>query len=349
MMGNKKTGFAIVGTGAIAHIHAQAIAAIDSAVLLSVYSRTKEKAIDFAQQYNCTVFDSLQELLLSEELDIVCICTPSGAHLQPALQAIEAGKHCLIEKPLEVNLEKCDLINQRANEKGVKLAVVFPTRFYPVSQLIKETLDSKRFGQLVLGSAYVKWNRSEAYYASAEWRGTWALDGGGVLMNQGIHSVDMLQWYMGPVDSVHALTANLRHRAIEVEDTLVAMVKFKNGALGTIECTTAGYPGSLKRLEIVGTRGTAVLEENNLLTWEFKQAEIEDERIRECYSGKISKGGVAEPMDIDYFGHYQQMIDFIAAIDENKRPLIDGEEGRKSVAIIRAIYESAASGKEVKL
>ncbi len=348
-MGNKKFGFAIIGTGSIAHIHAQAIAAIDSAVLVGVFSKTKQKAEEFARKYNCSVYDSLDSLLKAEDLDIVCICTPSGAHMEPALQSIEAGKHCFIEKPLEVSLEKCDLIIQKAQEKNVKVAVVFPSRFYPSSNKIKQALDAERFGNLVLGSAYVKWSRDEKYYASAPWRGTWDLDGGGALMNQAIHSVDLLQWYMGPVVSVRALVANRRHTTIEVEDTVVATLKFASGALGTIECTTAAFPGSLKRLEIVGTEGTAILEENNLLTWQFRREEKEDDAIRQEYSGLVSKGGVADPMDIGYYGHEQQILDFIEAIRQDTSPLIDGEEGRKSVQIVSAVYESARTGQEIIL
>lgn len=348
-MKNNTFGFAIIGTGAIAHIHAQAIASIDSAVLIGVFSKTKQKAEEFARKYNCAVYDSVDDLLKADGLDIVCICTPSGAHMEPALKSIDAGKHCFIEKPLEVNLEKSDLIIKKAKEKNVKVGVVFPSRFYPSSTKIKQALNNGRFGNLVLGSAYVKWSRDEKYYASAAWRGTWELDGGGALMNQAIHSVDLLQWYMGPVVSVQALTANRRHTTIEVEDTVVAIVKFASGALGTIECTTAAFPGSLKRVEIVGTEGTAVLEENNLLTWQFRQEEKEDDAIRQEYSGAESKGGVADPMDIGYFGHQQQIIDFIEAIRNDTTPLVDGEEGRKSVEIVCAIYESAKSGEEIML
>lgn len=348
-MGNKTFGFAIIGTGSIAHIHAQAIAAIDSAVLVGVFSKTMQKAEEFALKYNCSVYDSLDVLLKVEGLDIVCICTPSGAHIEPAIQSMAAGKHCFIEKPLEVSLEKCDLIIQKAKENNVKVAVVFPSRFYPSSNKIKQALDAERFGDLVLGSAYVKWSRDEKYYASAPWRGTWELDGGGALMNQAIHSVDLLQWYMGPVVSVQALIANRRHTSIEVEDTVVATLKFASGALGTIECTTAAFPGSFKRLEIVGTEGTAIMEESNLLTWQFRKEEKEDDAIRQEHSGVVSKGGVADPMDIGYFGHQEQIVDFIEAIQQDIAPLVDGEEGRKSVQIVCAIYESARIGKEVTL
>jgi len=348
-MENKQVGFAIIGTGSIAGIHAQAISEIKNATLLGVFSKTKEKASVFAQSYNCKVYDSLDELLKIDGLDIVCICTPSGAHMQPALKSIEAGKHCLIEKPLEVNLDKCDKIITAAKLKNVKVAVVYPARFYPVGKEVKVALDSQRFGNLVLGSAYVKWSRDEKYYASAAWRGTWELDGGGALINQAIHSVDMLQWYMGPVESVQAITGNLKHKNIEVEDTVVAILRFQNGALGTIECSTAVYPGTYRKIEIMGTKGTVVIEDNSLLQWQFETETEKDSDIREIISGNyLSKGGVCNPLDISCYGHQKQMEDLIDAILMDKDPLVDAVEGRKSVEIVRAIYGSAQSGAVVK-
>lgn len=347
-MNNKLFGFAIIGTGAIASIHAKAIDAIPNAKLLGVFNRTKEKAIAFAKEYDCIAYDSIEELLESNDVDIVCICTASGLHRDPAMKAIEAGKHCLIEKPLEVTLEKSDEIINAASEKGVKVAVIYPTRFYPASQQIRKALDDNRFGNLVLGSAYVKWSRDEKYYASADWRGTWEFDGGGALMNQAIHSVDILQWYMGPVESVQAITANVRHKNIEVEDTAVAILKFKNGAVGTIECSTAVFPGSFKRIEVMGTKGSAVIEENSLSQWQFSEDTEADAEIRKTYSGGgPSQGGVANPMDIGFYGHQKQIEDLMEAISEDRTPLVDGIEGRKSVEIVRAVYDSARTGKPI--
>lgn len=186
-------------------------------------------------------------------------------HLNPAISCIKAGKHCLIEKPLEVTLERCDQIIEAAYNVGVKIGVIFPSRFYENSKQLKRAIDEKRFGDLVLGDAYVKWSRNAEYYQLGKWRGTWKYDGGGALMNQGIHSVDLLQWYMGPVESVQSVAGNIKHKNIEVEDTIVSTLKFANGAFGTIECSTAIFPGALKRIEVMGTEGTAVLEESNLI------------------------------------------------------------------------------------
>lgn len=349
-MGNKNFGFGVVGAGMISHFHAKAIAEIANASLIGVYSIVKEQSDDFASQHNCTVYDTLEEMLSNPEIDIICICTPSGVHLDPTIKSIEAGKHCLVEKPLEVTVERCDRIIEAAHKAGVKIGAIFPSRFYEESQQLKKAIDENRFGNLVLGDAYIKWSRSVEYYKSGLWRGTWKYDGGGALMNQGIHSVDLLQWYMGPVESVQSVTANIRHKEIEVEDTVVSTLKFQNGALGTIECSTAVFPGSLKRIEIMGTDGTAILEEDIFIKWQFRQQSHEDETIRNAMDrDEVSHGGASNPSDISYVGHKKQIEDMMHAIETGGKPLIDGEEGRKSVEIIMAIYESARSGQMVKL
>jgi UDP-N-acetyl-2-amino-2-deoxyglucuronate dehydrogenase len=346
----RQFGFGIIGAGTISDIHALAIEAIPNAKLHGVFSLTKNKSQAFAYKHNCASYNMLEEMLLVPEIDIVCICTPSGVHLDPTIKCIEAGKHCVIEKPLEVTLEKCDSIIEAAGKAGVKTAVIFPSRFYEAAQQVKKAIDEQRFGKLVLGGAYVKWSRSEAYYQSAAWRGTWNLDGGGALMNQGIHSVDLLQWYMGDVVSVQSVTANVKHKTIEVEDTVVSTLQFANGALGTIECSTAVFPGALKRIEIMGTSGTAILEENNLIKWQFEEEAKEDGQMRKSMSGgNVLKGGVSNPADISFSGHQKQLEDMMQAIEKGAKPLIDARDGRKSVAIVLAVYESARTGRKVTL
>ena len=347
-MDMKTYRFAIIGTGAIANIHAQAIQDIENAILVGAYNRTPEKATAFAQKWNCQSYPTLEELLTAN-IDVVCICTASGLHLSAALACIQANKHILVEKPLEITTERCEQIAQAAINQRVKVGVIFPSRFNSSSQQIKQALDAKRFGKTVMGSAYVKWSRDAAYYASAAWRGTWEFDGGGALMNQAIHSVDLLQWYMGPVKSVQAITANIRHKAIEVEDTAVAIIKFASGALGTIECTTATFPGSFKRIEIHGTQGTAILEEDTIKSWQFTDETDQDKQIQNQTNNQSSQGGFANPMDIAYLGHKRQMEDFLKAIENDATPLIDAAEGKKSVQIIEAIYKSAKTGMEVFL
>lgn len=347
----RQFGFGIIGAGTISGIHAMAIDAIENAKLIGIYSINKNKADAFAAKHSCQAYSSLDEMLLNPEIDIVCICTPSGIHLDPALKSIAAGKHCLIEKPLEVTLEKCDKIIEAADKAGVKIGVVFPSRFYEASKQIKKALDGNRFGDLVLGDAYVKWSRTEAYYNSSAWRGTWELDGGGALMNQGIHSVDLIQWYMGPVESVQSVSANIRHKGIEVEDTVVSTLKFVNGALGTIECSTAVFPGAFKRIEIMGTAGTAIMEENSLIKWEFEKENDDDKTIIAAMAGGTTShgGGVSNPADISFAGHQSQIEDLMHAIETGDKPLIDGIDGRKSVEIVLAIYESARTERTIKL
>ncbi len=345
-MNKKQFGFGIVGAGNIAHVHARAIAAIPNAQLVGIWSKTATNAERFAQEHQCTAYASFEDLLAAPTIDIVCICTPSGLHMEPALKSIEAGKHCLIEKPLEVTLDRCDQIIVAAEKAGVKVAVVFPSRFYDESMRLKRAVDENKFGSLALGSAYIKWSRTEAYYQSAEWRGTLQYDGGGALMNQGIHSVDLLQWYMGPVESVQAFVANIRHKQIEVEDTLTAALRFDNGALGAIECSTAVYPGSLKRIEILGTEGTAILEESALVKWQFRNGEPSP--VLDNANEKM-QGGVSDPTDISFAGHQRQIEDLLRSLEQGTGPLIDGSEGRKSVEIVLAIYESAKTGRLVRL
>lgn len=349
-MKERQFGFGIVGAGTISDVHALAINAISNAKLIGVYSINKNKSQAWADKNNCTSFDTMEAMLADANIDIICICTPSGIHLDPAIKSLQAGKHCVIEKPLEVTLEKCDEIIQASDKAGLKTAVIFPSRFYEASLQVKQAIDEQRFGSLVLGDAYVKWSRSEAYYNSAAWRGTWELDGGGALMNQGIHSVDLLQWYMGPVESVQAVTANIKHKEIEVEDTVVATVKFINGALGTIECSTAVYPGTFKKVEIMGTAGTAILEESNLVKWQFENEREEDTVItKKMAEATVSHGGVSNPADISFAGHQRQLEDMITSIETDKKPLIDARDGRRSVEIVLAIYESARTGNKVTL
>ena len=349
-MENKQFGFGIVGAGMIAHFHAKAIAEITKADLIGIYSINKSKSVTFSETHNCFAFDTLEEMLNHPGIDIVCICTPSGIHLEPALKSIEAGKHCLIEKPLEITLGRCDQIIDAAKKARVKIGVIFPSRFYESSLKLKRALVENKFGDLVLGDAYVKWSRSPEYYQSGKWRGTWQYDGGGALMNQGIHSVDLLQWYMGPVEFVQSVSANIRHKNIEVEDTVVSTVKFANGALGTIESTTAVFPGALKRIEILGTEGTAILEENDLITWKFlKDENVSGEEIVLKEKANNPEGGASDPSAISLLGHQKQIEDMIHSLESGKNPLIDGEEGRKSVEIVLAIYESAKTGRMVRL
>ncbi len=343
-------GFGIIGLGLIADFHARAVQAMKNGELLACCSRSQDKADAFGEKFQCTGYSSLKEFLAHPGLDVVTICTPSGAHLDPSLAAIESGKHIIVEKPLEITLNRCDEIIEAGRRKSVTIAGIFPSRFYEVVHVVKHAVDRGRFGSMVLGDAYVKWFRSQAYYDEGGWKGTLKFDGGGALMNQSIHAVDLLQWFMGPVDSVQAFIGTLGHERIEVEDVAVAALHFKNGALGVIEGSTAVYPGFLKRIEISGTEGSAVLEEENLKEWIFSEEAKEDEEIRRKFSAKPETGGgAADPAAIGFHGHQKQFEDMVEALDKGKSPLVDGAEARKAVEIILAIYKSSKQGRPVKL
>ncbi len=343
-------GIGIVGCGMIANFHAKAIADAAGAHLVGCASRRPEPAQAFGEKYGCRGFDSIEAMIADPEVNAVSICSPSGAHLDPALAAAAAGKHVIVEKPLEITTERCDQIIKACDDNDVRLAVTFQSRFHESSKLMKKAIDEGRFGKVTMGDAYVKWFRSQEYYDSGAWRGTWDLDGGGALMNQAIHSVDLLLWLMGPVAEISAMTATMTHERIEVEDVAVATLRFTNGALGVIEATTTAYPGALKRIEISGSHGTAVLEEEDIHTWQFAEETAEDEKIRTEMAGKTETGGgAADPSAIGHHGHTMLFEEVVASITENRPSLLDGHEGRRSVEVIRGIYESAQTGKIVKL
>ncbi|MFV1967878.1 MAG: Gfo/Idh/MocA family protein [Pirellulaceae bacterium] len=343
-------GFGMVGCGMISHFHAKAIADVRGAKLVACYDTVPAAADRLAKETGCRPYHDLKKMLADGDVDVVTVGTPSGAHLDPALAAARAGKHVIVEKPLEVTLKRCDKIIEACDKSGVVLSTIFPSRFHESSQLIKKAVDKGRFGRLTIGDAYVKWYRTQQYYDSGAWRGTWKLDGGGALMNQAIHSVDLLIWLMGPVAEISACTATLAHKRIEVEDVAMATLRFENGALGVIEATTAAYPGSLKRIEIHGSGGSAVLEEEDITTWDFARKVAADAKLLERMRGRTETGGgAADPTAIGHHGHTAQFNDVLKAIKNGTQPLINGPEGRRSVEVILAVYKSAETGRAVPL
>ena len=345
------TGFGIVGCGMIANFHALAVGEIRGAKITACFDAFPAAADRFAAANpGVTAYATLDEMLADPAVDIVTICTPSGAHRDPAIAAAAAGKHVVVEKPLEINLKRCDAIIAACRKNRVKLTTIFPSRYHGVTQALKSAIDGGRFGKLTLADSYVKWWRTQQYYDSGGWRGTWDLDGGGAYMNQAIHSVDLIAYLMGNVAQVTALTDTLAHKRIEVEDTGVAALRFANGALGTIEATTAAFPGFSKKVEIHGTEGTVVVEEDRLVTWEFASGRSSDAATRRRFGGDDVGGtGASDPSAISYDGHTHQLKDFIRSIKTGSKPLIDAREGRRSVEIILAIYQSSWTGKTVSL
>ena len=286
-------GFGIIGLGMISEFHASAIEHMKDARLVAGFDPVPGRAEAFAKKHGCRGYEKLEEFLKDPELEIVTVATPSGLHMDGAIAAANAKKHVIVEKPLDVTPEKCKAIVDACRKNGVKLSGIFPSRYHEVSQVIKNAIDKGRFGKIAFADAQIKWFRTQEYYDSGAWRGTWKMDGGGCLMNQGIHAIDLLQWFMGPVDEVSAFVNTVGHERIEVEDTAAVALRFRNGAVGTIEGSTCAYPGFLKRIEVMGTKGTAVMEEESLIKWEFAEETEEDKKIRR--SSVTARPQAAEP------------------------------------------------------
>ncbi|MFN4259206.1 MAG: Gfo/Idh/MocA family protein [Gemmataceae bacterium] len=345
-------GCAIVGCGLIARFHAKALAEVPNTKLVALVSRKVENAQKMADELGiqCDLYTDLGQVLVRKDVHMVIITTPSGAHMEPAVAAAEAGKHVVVEKPLEITLERCDRIIEACAKNRVQLCTIFPSRFGDANMELKKAVAAKRFGRLTLGETTCKWWRSQAYYDEGGWKGTKALDGGGALMNQAIHNIDLLLWMMGPATHITGFTATLAHERIEVEDTAVACLRFANGALGVIQATTSVHPGLPKTIAVHGDRGTVVIEQEDVLRWDFEPATAEDQAIQQRFAQKVgASGGSSNPAAISHVGHARQLADFVRAIESNGQPLVDGREGRRAVEVILAIYQSAASGRVVEL
>jgi predicted dehydrogenase len=346
-----KVGFGIIGCGNIGPVHAQALAKVKNAKLVAVSDVVLASAQKLAGQYGADAYDDYRAMLARPDLDAVCLCVPSGLRMEIAIACAQAGKHILSEKPLEVSTARIDKILAATKKAGVLLGCIFQSRFADDTQYIRQALDAGRFGKLVLGDAYIKWYRSEAYYASGAWRGTRKLDGGGALMNQGIHQIDLLQWFMGPVKTVRAQTTRAVHQGLEVEDLATAMLEFENGAFGVIEGSTAIWKGHPARIEIHGSDGTVATEDGKIVCWEFKKRLAIDKKIEARMNRTSELGsGAGDPLAaLSYEGHRRQLADFAEAIQTGRPPRIDGAEGRHAVALIEAIYASARTGRAITI
>ena len=343
--------FGIIGAGMIGQFHAKAITAMEGGELHSVFDLRQESADKLAEEYGGKGYSDIEAFLGDPELEIVTVGTPSGAHLEPSLAALNAGKHVICEKPLEITTERIDQLIAAAEKNGKTLAAVLNRRFHPGMDAFKKAADEGRFGKLTNASAYVKWYRDQAYYDSAGWRGTWALDGGGALMNQSIHTVDALLYLAGPVKSVQANTACLAHERIEVEDIVVAIVEFESGARGVIECSTCTWSkdGHPARVQLSGTEGSVFLADESFEIWDFMEEKPEDAEIQSKFmKGQEAGLGANDPTAINFYQHQRNFEEVVAAIAEGREPSTSSAEARKSVALIQAIYESAQNdGKKI--
>ena len=340
--------FGIIGAGLIADFHARALADIPNAKLVACCDIVPARAEELANKYFCRTFGSYEDMLKSDDIDIVTIATPSGAHMEPAIAAAQAGKHVICEKPLDITLERIDAMIEAHKKSGTCLGGIFPYRFNDSQTVLREAVNSGRFGVISYAAIFVPWWRTDEYYKDS-WHGTWKLDGGGALMNQSIHMVDMLCDVMPPIESLQAFVGTLGHPQIETEDTAVAVLRYTNGALGVIYGTTASYPGQFRRFEITGTKGTVIQVENSFTVWQFADERPEDEQIRKQFGKIEGGGGVADPAAITHDNHTLNFKTFLDALETGEDFWISGPEARKAVEVILAIYKSAKEKKAVIL
>lgn len=344
----KSWNFGIVGAGLIADFHARSIGDIPNAKLVGCCDKIPDKAKSLADKFSVRAFDNYEQMLSSDEIDVVTIATPSGFHLEPTTAAAEAGKHVICEKPLEITLERIDAMIEAHEKAGTRLGGIFPYRFNDMMTPLREAINSGRLGVITYASIFVPWWRTNEYYKDS-WHGTWKLDGGGALMNQSIHMVDMLCDVMPPIESVQAFTCKLGHPQIETEDTAVAVLRYTSGALGMIYGTTASFPGQFRRFEITGTKGTIINVENSITVWQFADEKPEDAEVLKKFGQIEGGGGVADPAAITHENHTRNFKAFLEAFESGEDFWIDGKEARKAVEVILAIYKSAKEQKQVKL
>jgi UDP-N-acetyl-2-amino-2-deoxyglucuronate dehydrogenase len=350
--------FGIIGSGIIGAHHARAVAGLsDAAQLIAVADPVVERARALAEEQGCDWHASVAELLGRVDVDAVCVCTPSGMHADLAEKALLAGKHVIVEKPIDVSLDAADRLLEVQKSTNLKVSVVSQHRFDPAAQFVHAAAHRGELGRLTTGSAEVPCWRSQGYYDSATWRGTRRWDGGGAFLNQSIHTIDLLQWIMGPAVEVMAWTARLAHERIEVEDTAVAAIRFDNGAVGTVLGTTAAYPGLTTRLCIYGDRGSAVIDNDRLTYFHAARTDRQADPLGAARGENQADalglnapvvGASVDPANL-YMAHREQLRDFCDAVEHDRPPLIDGHTGRQTAALVLALYESAGTGRSVRL
>lgn len=336
-----KVRIGIIGCGVIADFHFRAIGEIEGAEVTGCVDAYAPSAERFSAAHGIRKYDTLEAMLADPEIDAVTICTPSGLHTPQAIQAMQAGKHVVCEKPMSLTLEEADRLIATAHETGVKVCIISQFRYAPAVQAVKKAIDEGALGHIVSGSLQMKYYRSDEYYASGAWRGTKAMDGGGCLMNQGIHGVDVFRYLMGPVQSLVGYACT-QQRHIEVEDSAAAALRFANGAVGTIEGSTLCVPGYPRRIEICGDKGSVVLEENAILRWD-----VEGYDIGLPVGNNATNVASSDPKAIDVSGHVRQIRNFVGAILHDEPLLAPAESGRPALEIILGIYASSESGKPV--
>ena len=333
----------ILGGGNISDTHARAAAAIPGVTVAACYGSNRERTAKLAAQHQAAVYDSLDEFLAHRPMEIVAIGSPSGLHAEQGIAAARRGLHVLSEKPLDITTRRADELIEACRTAGVKLGVFFQDRLRPAVAQIKRMLDDGALGKPVMIAGRVRWSRPPEYYSGSKWRGTWKLDGGGALMNQAIHTVDLVQWMFGPVSRVSASVATRVHD-IEVEDTAAAVLEFTSGAIGTIEATTSLFPGYPRRLEVTGSEGTIVLEDDKIVRMDLRTASRAETAAAVAAPPPEN---VASPVVSDASAHQRVIEDFIRAIREDRIPATDGREARRSVELVETIYAAARKRRSI--
>jgi predicted dehydrogenase len=357
---NPGYNIAILGCGKVAHIHAQAVMELEKARLAGVWSRTQATAAAFGKKYNVAVYPSVSELVRKEHIDLAIVCTPHPFHIGPALEAAQSGANLLVEKPLAVSLEDCEKMTGACERSGLKLGVISQRRWYPPVQRVKKAIEAGKVGKPVLGTVTMLGWRDRDYYMADAWRGTWQAEGGGVLVNQAPHQLDLLLWLMGEAEEVFGIWRNLNHPYIEVEDTALAIVRFKNGAIGNIVVSNSQKPGIFGKVHIHGENGASVgVQTDGGAMFIAGMSGIQEPPFNDLWSisgeehlpGEWKKEDERLFQTVDPVVHFMklQIADYLDALGKGRPPMVTGEDGRKVVELFRAIYRSSAENKPVKL
>ncbi len=333
--------FGIIGCGAISYNHADAINIIGNAKLIACTDVNKKALGVFSEKYDIVGYENVEDMLSNKEIDVICICTPSGLHAKFAVMAANHQKHIIVEKPMALTVKQCDEIILASEINNIKVEVICQNRFKNTFRFVKKIIEDGKLGTIVLADIYMKYYRSPEYYATSNWKGTWAMDGGGALMNQGIHGVDIMLYMLGDVKSVFGHTKTLA-RDIEVEDTASAIVEYENGAIGVIQGTTSVSPGYPRKVEINGTIGSITLVEGDITIWDVPN-------VKQPISHSESSKSFKDPMGFTIEGHVMQITDMVEAIIDDRTPYVDQYEGKKAVELITAIYESSNKRKLITL
>jgi predicted dehydrogenase len=336
------THIGLIGGGNISETHARAARAIPNVEIAAIFGTNAEKVGRLCREYGGTSHCNFDEFLAHRPMDLVAIGSPSGLHAEQGIAAARHGLHVLTEKPIDVTVERADALIAETRKAGVQLGVFFQDRCKPDILSVKNAVDAGVLGNPILVDARVKWYRPPDYYSNSRWRGTWGLDGGGALINQAVHTLDLMLWIFGEVKAVQATCKTVLH-AIEAEDTLIAMLEFTNGALGVLQAATSVFPGYPRRLELTGSEGTLIVEDDRLLTADLKSPRPDLLRSSEADKNLSS----SSPIVSDARGHQSVLEDFLRAIRTNTKPRCDGQEGRRSLALVQAIYEACRTGKRV--